>query len=70
MDLSFAVNQTPACGNSVTFALNPTKTFLSLVSLTTSGGIVRISGATVADTGTYSETLKVTDPVTGVTNSS
>jgi hypothetical protein len=58
--LPFVTSQTPACGNTVSFAISPTKLFLSLPSPTASGGIVRISGATLADIGNYSETLTAT----------
>ena len=51
VNLTFATIQTPACGKSVSFAISPTKTFLSLMNPTASGGSVQISGATYTDIG-------------------
>lgn len=59
-DLTFVTSQTPACGNTVTFTISPTQTFLSLPSPTSSAGNVRISGASFSNIGTYSETLTST----------
>ena len=60
VDLTFVTSQTPACGNTVTFSISPTRTFLSLPSPTSSAGIVRISGATFANINTYAEILTAT----------
>ena len=40
INIAFATTQTPACGHTVTFSLSPSQTFLSLPSLTQSGGNV------------------------------
>jgi hypothetical protein len=67
MDLAFVASQTPACGKTVIFAINPTKTFLSLLISTSSEGIVRISGAIFGDIGIYAETLTATVDAQSIT---
>ena len=57
-NIPFEISQTPACGNTATFTMSPTQTFISLSTLTSStGGNVQINGATLLHVETYQNTL-------------
>ena len=59
--IAYAISQTPACANTVTFSLSPSQSFLSLPTTTSApGGNVQINGATNANHNTYAEVLTAT----------
>ena len=61
MDIPFAITQSPACSDALTYELVPnTNAFLSIVNPTATSGSVRISGATNADANVYSIVLRAT----------
>ena len=60
-NIAYAISQTPACGNTVTFNMSSSQSFLSLPTPTSAtGGNVQINGATNANYNTYLEVLTAT----------
>ena len=56
--IPFTVTQVPACGKTVSFSHTPTTpAFVTLTSLTATGGNVQVTGATIANHNTYSFVL-------------
>ena len=59
--ISFAVTQAPECLKTIAFTHTPTPpTFVTLSSITATGGNVEVNGATIADHNTYSLVLTAT----------
>ena len=60
INIVFQTSQFPACGHAITFSIDSPPTFMSLLSPTFYGGNIEISGATIANHGTYAKTLTAT----------
>lgn len=55
---SFSLNRNPDCNVPITYQLtSPSVGFVSLTSITATGGAIQVNGATMLDQGTYSVTL-------------
>lgn len=60
LTLPFAVTQPPACNITITFSPLPTTpAFVTLASITVTGGDVQVKGATITDHNTYLSVIPV-----------